>query len=373
MKKFLVTGSAGFAGRNLCAALRARGGCEILECDIGSNSPEHLAAFAAAADFVFHLAGVNRPREESEFTAGNVDFTKALLAALSASGRKIPVLLSSSVQAALDNPYGASKRAAEEAVSAYGRETGADVFVFRLPNVFGKWSRPNYNSAVATWCHNTARDLPVQVRDPAAQISLAHIDDVVRAFISCAEDRTPSQDGFLSVPETFTRTLGEVSSAIKSFRDARGALAVPDQSDPFMRRLYSTYLSFLPEDGFAADLAPHTDARGSFTELLRTPDRGQVSVNVAHPGIVKGNHWHSLKHEKFIVVSGTGVIRFRKALDKSAPVIEYRVDGARPQSVEIPPGYTHNIENTGNCDLVTVMWANEPFDPANPDTVFEEV
>ena len=253
MKKFLVTGSAGFAGRNLCAALRARGGCGILECDIGSNSPEHLAAFAAEADFVFHLAGVNRPREESEFTAGNVDFTKTLLAALSASGRKIPVLLSSSVQAALDNPYGASKRAAEDAVFAYGRETGADVFVFRLPNVFGKWSRPNYNSAVATWCHNTARGLPVQVRDPAAQISLAHIDDVVRAFISCAEGRTPPQDGFLSVPETFTRTLGEVSSAIKSFRDARGALAVPDQSDPFARRLYSTYLSFLPEDGFAAE------------------------------------------------------------------------------------------------------------------------
>ena len=373
--KYLVTGAAGFAGRNLAMTLKTLPDAETMECDIGNNSEADLAAFAERAGFVFHLAGVNRPKDPSEFETGNSGFTRSLLDALAKTGRKIPVLMSSSVQAALDNPYGRSKRAAEDEVFAYSAATGSPVYVFRLPNVFGKWSRPSYNSAVATWCHNIARGLPIEVRDPAATITLVHIDDVVSAFLACARGETESSSPgkFLSVEQAFTRTLGEVSGAIRSFRDARPALSVPDQSDPFLKRLYSTYLSFLPEDGFSSPLAPHCDARGSFTELLRTPDRGQVSVNIAHPGVTKGNHWHHLKHEKFIVVSGEGAIRFRKAGDPSAPVIEYRVSGAKPESVDIPPGYTHNIENTGTEDLVTVMWANEPFDPAKPDTWPEKV
>ena len=373
MKTFLVTGARGFAGRNLVSTLRATGAGEVLECDIGSNSPAHLAEFAERADFVFHLAGVNRPKDASEFETGNAGFTQSVLAALAASGRRTPVLLSSSVQAALDNPYGASKRAAEDAVFAYSRETGAPAFVFRLPNVFGKWSRPNYNSAVATWCHNIARGLPVEVRDPAAPLTLAYIDEVVAAFLRCASGETPPSNGFLQVPEEFTRTLGEIVACIRSFRDARSALAVPDQGDPFIKRLYATYLSFLPEDAFAVPLVRHSDARGSFTELLRTPERGQVSVNIARPGITKGNHWHHTKHERFYVVSGTAAIRFRKAGDATAPVTEVRVSGDSPQCVDIPPGLVHNIENTGSCDLVTVMWASEPFDPARPDTWPETV
>ena len=378
--RVLVTGAKGFVGRNLCLALSRMEDVEVLRYDL-DNTPEELAEWAGTCDFVFHLAGVNRPKDLAEFATGNTGFTEELLALL--ERRPVPVLLSSSIQAALDNPYGVSKRAAEDAVRAYGERTGAAVFVYRLANVFGKWCRPNYNSAVATWCHNRARGLDIQVRDRAATVTLVYIDDVVESFVGslflatknakvCEEPRNTRND-FLSVEPSFTRTLGEIVDLIETFVDEPKTLDVPDQRDGFAKKLYATYLSYLPEDQFSYPLTMHCDNRGSFTEILHTAERGQVSVNVSRPGIVKGQHWHHTKHEKFLVVSGEGAIRFRKMDDPSAQVITYRVSGAKLEVVRIPPGYTHNIENLGTTDMVTVMWANEVFDPQRPDTFREEV
>ena len=370
--RVLVTGANGFVGKNLCLALGRIEGVEVFRYDLGNTRAE-LEEWAGACDFVFHLAGVNRPKDPAEFAKGNTGFTEELLALL--ARRPVPVLLSSSIQAALDNDYGKSKAAAEEAVRAYGARTGAPVYVYRLANVFGKWCRPNYNSAVATWCHNIARDLPIQVRDPAATVTLVYIDDVVESFIGCLEPRNTrnTRNEFLSVEPSYTRTLGEIVELIRSFHDEPRTLGVPDQRDGFAKKLYATYLSYLPEDQFAYPLTMHVDNRGSFTEILHTAERGQVSVNVSRPGIVKGQHWHHTKHEKFLVVSGEGAIRFRKMDDPSAQVITYRVSGAKLEVVRIPPGYTHNIENLGTTDMVTVMWANEVFDPQRPDTFREEV
>ena len=425
--RVLVTGAKGFVGRNLCLALSQMEDVEVLRYDLG-NTPEELAEWAGTCDFVFHLAGVNRPKDPAEFATGNTGFTEDLLALL--ERRPVPVLLSSSIQAALDNPYGVSKRAAEDAVRAYGARTGAAVFVYRLANVFGKWCRPNYNSAVATWCHNRARGLDIQVRDRAATVTLVYIDDVVESFISCMVGRAPrnaakmaafpvsaakmaafpvsaakmaafpvsaakmaaspvsadltgkaafqaapgaSGADVLTVEPNYTKTLGEIVDLLETFVDEPRTLDVPDQRDGFAKKLYATYLSYLPEDQFSYPLTMHCDNRGSFTEILHTAERGQVSVNVSRPGIVKGQHWHHTKHEKFLVVSGEGAIRFRKMDDPSAQVITYRVSGAKLEVVRIPPGYTHNIENLGTTDMVTVMWANEVFDPQRPDTFREEV
>ena len=372
--RVLVTGANGFVGRNLCLALGRMEGVEVLRYDLGNTRAE-LEEWAGTCDFAFHLAGVNRPKDPAEFAKGNVGFTEELLALL--ARRPVPVLLSSSIQAALDNPYGVSKRAAEEAVRAYGERTGVPVYVFRLANVFGKWCRPNYNSAVATWCHNRARGLDIQVRDRAATVTLVYIDDVVSAFTSRLTSRVscpPAEaSSILSVSPAYTKTLGEIVDLIETFVDEPRTLDVPDQRDGFAKKLYATYLSYLPEDQFAYPLTMHVDNRGSFTEILHTAERGQVSVNVSHPGITKGQHWHHTKHEKFLVVSGEGAIRFRKMDDPSAQVITYRVSGAKLEVVRIPPGYTHNIENLGTTDMVTVMWANEVFDPQRPDTFREEV
>ena len=415
--RVLVTGAKGFVGRNLCLALSRMEDVEVLRYDLG-NTPEELAEWAGTCDFVFHLAGVNRPKDPAEFATGNTGFTEELLALL--ERRPVPVLLSSSIQAALDNPYGVSKRAAEDAVRAYGARTGAAVFVYRLANVFGKWCRPNYNSAVATWCHNRARGLDIQVRDRAATVTLVYIDDVVESFISCLVGRAPrnaakmaaspvsaakmaaspvsaakmaaspvsadltgkaafqaapgaSGADVLTVEPNYTKTLGEIVDLLETFVDESQTLNVPDQRDGFAKKLYATYLSYLPEDQFAYPLTMHCDNRGSFTEILHTAERGQVSVNVSRPGVVKGQHWHHTKHEKFLVVSGEGAIRFRKMDDPAAQVITYRVSGAKLEVVRIPPGYTHNIENLGTTDMVTVMWANEVFDPQRPDTFREEV
>ena len=326
----------------------------------------------------------------------------------STSGNPPPVLLSSSIQAALDNDYGKSKKAAEDAVLAYGEKTGAAVYVYRLANVFGKWCRPNYNSAVATWVYNIARDLPIMVRDPEATVTLVYIDDVVKSFVekvvscklgvvSCkleecgqgfgfrvsgfGQDLQDGQDcadgenaecakgeGILSVEPAYTRSLGEIVELIRSFHDEPKTLMVPDQADGFTKKLYSTYLAALPEDKFSYPLTMHCDNRGSFTEALHSAERGQVSINVSKPGITKGQHWHHTKHEKFLVVSGKGEINFRLADDPAAPVISYKVSGDKLEVVRIPPGYTHNIVNAGDTDMVTVMWANEVFDPGNPDT-----
>ncbi len=378
--KVLVTGAKGFVGRNLCLSLRnldklpsqpLAESVEVLEYDL-DNAPGDLERFLGECDFVFHLAGVNRPKDPGEFRTGNTMFTEDILARLSRRDRPVPVALSSSVQAALDNDYGRSKKAAEDAVFAYGDATGAPVYVFRFANVFGKWCRPNYNSAVATWCHNIARDLPIQVRDPAAEITLVYIDDVVAALIGCL-NLPPSAAGALSVEPAYRRTLGEIVELLRSFRSEPSTLDVPDQRDGFAKKLYSTYLAALPDDAFSYPLTMHCDNRGSFTEALHSAERGQVSVNVSRPGIAKGQHWHHTKHEKFLVVSGEGRIRFRRMDDPAARIIEYRVSGAKLEVVRIPPGYTHSIENLGDSDMVTLMWANEVFDPAHPDTFREEV
>lgn len=369
--RILITGANGFIGKNLIARLNETGSCEIDAFDLDTPG-EKLAEFCARAEFVFHLAGVNRPKEQSEFMAGNLGFTDTLLNALTAAGNRCPVMLSSSTQAALDNPYGLSKRAGEERMRTYAEETGASVYVFRFPNVFGKWSRPNYNSAVATFCHNIARGLPITVNDRETELTLLYIDDLVDAMLSLLDGRvTRGENGICTVPVAHRAKLGWIADTIQGFYDSRTTLAVADQSDPLTKKLYATYLSFLPTDGFAYPLNMHVDARGSFTEFLRTSEHGQVSVNVAKPGIVKGNHYHHTKNEKFLVVSGEAVIRFRRP--DSDDVTEYRVSGEALTVVDIPTGYTHNIENVGTSDLVTLMWANEPFDPERPDTVFLKV
>ena len=373
--KILVTGAKGFIGRNLCLTLEQMPDIEVLKYDLGDEAK--LDAYIAECDFVMHLAGVNRPKDPAEFTTGNAVFTEDILEKLAARSNPPPVLLSSSIQAALDNDYGKSKKAAEDAVMAYGEKTGVPVYVYRLANVFGKWCRPNYNSAVATWVYNIARDLPIMVRDPEATVTLVYIDDVVKAFVSCLSQQEPcpyTNDGVvMSVSPFYTKTLGEITDLIRSFHDEPANLMVPDQRDGFTKKLYSTYLAALPEDKFSYPLTMHCDNRGSFTEALHSTERGQVSVNVSKPGNAKGQHWHHTKHEKFLVVSGRGEINFRMADDPHAPVISYKVSGEKLEVVRIPPGYTHNIVNVGDTDMVTVMWANEVFDPANQDTFRLEV
>lgn len=370
----LITGSGGFVGKNLVAELRNRGYENLLLFDLDTPK-EMLAEYARQAQFVFHLAGVNRPKDPSEFYSGNRGLTEELLHLLAQAGNQAPVLITSSIQAELDNDYGKSKREAEELLFAHERATGAPALVYRLPGVFGKWCRPSYNSVVSTFCHNIAHGLPIEVRDPAYSLPLVYIDDVVHTFISAMEEgavRDRAIPGFCHLTcDVYTVTLGRLAEQIEQFRDSRKTLAVPDMGDAFSRKLYATYLSYLPEDSFSYPLAMHCDERGSFTEFLRTPERGQVSVNISRPGIVKGNHWHHTKNEKFLVVKGQGIIRFRKiGTDK---VISYPVSGEKLEVVDIPTGYTHNIENVGDGEMVTVMWANEPFDPQHPDTFFEKV
>lgn len=339
---------------------------DVLEFTL--ETPEELLdEYCRNCDFVFHLAGVNRPKDEAEFTTGNVDLTTRLLDGLR-RGSRAPVLITSSTQAALDNPYGRSKRVAEVAVQKYSLDTGTPVFVYRLPGVFGKWSQPNYNSVVATFCHNIARELPITVDDPLAPITLVYIDDVVREFISVLRGVVGEMDGegCYGVSVAYGTTVGVVAELLKTFKDSRADRGAPRTDDAFIKKLYSTYLSFLPTDQFSYPLDMKRDERGSFTEIIRTADRGQFSVNVIKPGITKGNHWHHTKNEKFVVVSGNGVIRFRGVGEEQ--VIEYPVSGDAIEVVDIPPGYTHNIENLGETDMVTFMWANEAFDPDDPDT-----
>ena len=382
----LITGAGGFVGKNLVAELSARGYSALL-CFEKEDTPDTLDEYCRKAAFVVHLAGVNRPKDPSEFYAGNSGLTDLLLSDLEAAGNACPVLVTSSVQAALDNDYGRSKLQAEEAIFAHGQRVGAPVCVFRMEGVFGKWCRPNYNSVVATFCHNVARGLPIQVRDPDFALPLVYIDDVVTCILDAMEKGEAVRDGEgrCRIHPVHTVTLGQLAGTIQNFAKARGGaaaralgadglptLAVPElAAGSFEKKLYSTYLSYLPTDEFAYDLNMHCDARGSFTEFLRTPERGQVSVNISKPGIVKGNHWHHTKNEKFLVVKGEGIIRFRQIF--SDEVIEYRVSGDKLQVVDIPCGYTHNIENVGEGDMVTVMWANEAFDPSHPDTYAMQV
>lgn len=368
--KILVTGAKGFVGKNLIAELKNRGYNEIYECDINTTS-EELETYTKECEFVFHLAGVNRPEKEEEFMKGNFGFTSELLEKLKKNNNKSTIVITSSIQARLDNPYGRSKKAGEDLMFEYSQETGIKAIVYRLPNVFGKWCRPNYNSAVATFCNNIANDLPITVNDPNVIMNLVYIDDVVEEFIDALEGGEHIQEKFGYIPTVYTIKLGEIVKLIESFKESRKGLMLPNMEDEFSKKLYSTYLTYLPENQFNYELKMNIDNRGSFTEMFKTKERGQVSVNVSKPGITKGNHWHNTKNEKFIVVSGKAAIRFRKI--DSDKVIEYIVSGDKIEAVDIPCGYTHNIENIGDTDLVTIMWANELFNPEKPDTYYMEV
>ena len=381
--KLLITGAHGFVGRNLVETLKAvRGGkdrarglptdLDILECTRQTTRSE-LDAFCAEADFVFHLAGVNRPQREEEFLEGNRDFTGELLSTLERHGNTCPVLLASSVQAERDNLYGRSKRAGEELVRAHGERTGARTLVYRLPNLFGKWCRPNYNSVVATFCHNIARGLPITVNDPAVVLTLSYIDDVVDEFLRALQGREFRKDGYCTIPERYQVTLGRVVELLQSFHAQPRTLVLPEiPAGSFEKKLYSAYLSYLPKEEVCFPLKMNCDQRGSFTELLKTENCGQFSVNISKPGITKGQHWHHSKWEFFIVVSGHALIQERQV--GGDQVLEFEVSGDKIEAVHMLPGYTHNIINLSDTeDLVTVMWANEPFDPAKPDTFFEEV
>ncbi|MDC3423482.1 capsular polysaccharide biosynthesis protein CapF [Aquibacillus sp. 3ASR75-11] len=368
--KILVTGAKGFVGKNLIAELKNKGYNDIFEFTRESD-PSLLEKYTKECNFVFHLAGINRPQNENEFMEGNFGFTSRLLELLKKYRNNAPILITSSIQAEKDNPYGRSKKAGEDLLFNHYFETDAKVYVYRLPNLFGKWSKPNYNTVVATFCHNIARDLDIQINNPDLELKLCYIDDVLEEFLSALEGKPTVHEDFCIVPITHNIKLGDLAELIKSFKESRTNLSILNMEDELTKKLYSTYLSFLPEDQFSYDLKMNCDHRGSFTEFMRTPERGQVSVNVSKPGITKGNHWHHTKNEKFLVVSGEGLIRFRKI--DSEEIIEYRVSGEKLQVVDIPTGYTHSIVNVGESDLVTVMWANECFDPEKPDTYFVEV
>lgn len=377
----LVTGAKGFVGKNLCCTLKnisdgkdktreISGDITVFEYDIDSSQDE-LDEYCSKADFVFNLAGVNRTNDEKDFYNGNFGFASTLLETLKKHNNKCPVMLSSSVHAAGDTPYGRSKKAGEELFFEYGRQTGAKTYVYRFPHLFGKWCRPNYNSATATFCNNIALGLPITVSDPSVTLTLVYIDDLVDELIRALCGKPTTDGDYCIVPVYAKKTLGEITELLYSFKASRQTLAVPESDDAFEKKLYATYLSYLPVDDFSYPLKMNCDARGSFTEIIRTAERGQFSVNVSKPHIVKGNHWHNTKNEKFLVVSGSGVIRFRKIGEKT--VHAYFVSGDELRVVDIPTGYTHNIENLGEDDMVTFMWANECFDPNKPDTFFEEV
>lgn len=399
--KILVTGAKGFVGKNLCAQLKnIRDGkarnygvsvSDVYEYDLDSM-PEELDSWCAQADFVFNLAGVNRPQNQEEFMAGNFGFASTLLDTLKKHGNTCPVMLSSSIQATLagrfgTSEYGKSKKAGEELFFDYSKETGAKVLVYRFPNLFGKWCRPNYNSAVATFCNAFANDLPYTVNDPSVELELLYIDDLVDEMISalkgeehhCEFDGVETvlrEDGrYCAATVTHKVTLGEIVELLKSFAAQPSTLMIPEiPAGSFAKKLYSTYLSYLPYEKAAFDLKMNVDERGSFTELVHTLSSGQVSINISKPGITKGQHWHNTKFEQFIVVKGHGLIQQRNLNDPSGKVLEWEVDGSRIQAVHMLPGYTHNIINLSETeDLVTVMYCNEVFNPDRPDTFFEPV
>lgn len=368
--KILVTGAQGFIGKNLITRLNELGGFTIFPYDLDS-SLEDLNKFTKECEFVFHLAGVNRAKEEKEYFEGNFGFTSTLLDSLKQHKNTSPIMISSSIQATLNNPYGISKKASEELLLKYSKEMGAKVFIYRFENVFGKWALPNYNSVVATFSHNIANGLPITINDLNVSIQLIYIDDVINELINTLNVKTNLSEKYSRVEPVYTIKLGYIAELLYSFKESRTNLRVPKIDDPFTKKLYSTYLSYLPQNGFIYDLKMNIDNRGSFTEFIKTIACGQVSVNISKHGITKGNHYHHTKNEKFLVVSGSGVIRFRHIT--SEEVIEYFVSGEKLQVLDIPPGYTHNIQNLGVTDMITIMWANEPYDKNNPDTIHEEV
>lgn len=397
--KILVTGAKGFVGKNLCAQLNniKEGKAyqypikidEVFEYDI-SSSPQELERYCRDADFVFNLAGINRPENPEDFKKGNFGFASTLLKTLKRYENKCPVMLSSSIQATLlgryaGQPYGESKKAGEDLFFDYSEETGAKVLVYRFPNLFGKWCRPNYNSAVATFCNNYANDLPIQINDPNVELELLYIDDLVEEMILALQgkehhcefegvDTVFTHSGkYCGVPKTYKITLGEIVDMLEKFKHMSKDLSIPNlEPDGFEKKLYSTYLSYLPKEKMIYDLKMNIDSRGSFTEIIRTINAGQISVNISKPSITKGQHWHHTKNEKFVVVKGNGLIQLRK--EGTAEILNFEVSGDKIQVVEMIPGYTHNIINLSDSeDLVTLMWCNETFNPEHPDTFFDPV
>ena len=367
--KVLVTGSKGFVGKNLCAMLRLREDIDLVEVDI-DDPAEKLDTALSKADCIFHLAGVNRPKDPKEFETGNAGLLDMLCGRLRALIRRPKIVLTSSIQADLDNPYGQSKRHGEAILEAFSEETGAQCVVYRLKNLFGKWCRPNYNSVTATFCYNIANDLPIQISDRSNVVELTHIDDVVSAFISELES-TGSGFRFADPLPSTAITLGELADKILFFKNSRDNLFLPDVQNVFEYRLYSTYLSYLPENSFEYGLEIKSDQRGNLAEFIKSPAMGQIFVSRTNPGVTRGDHYHHTKTEKFLVLQGTAIIRFRHI--DSDRVIEYTVRGEDYRVLDIPPGYTHSIENVGEDELVTLFWASEIFDLDRPDTYFEKV
>lgn len=367
--KVLVTGSNGFIGKNLMVRFGELAGYEALGFD-REDSLVDLAERVAQADAIVHLAGVNRPKDVNEFAEGNTDLTAQLCELIAAAGRKIPLIISSSIQAGLANPYGESKRGAELAAEALAEKTGNPVSMYRLPNVFGKWCRPNYNSAVATFCHNLANDLPIQINDPAAALKLVYVDDVVDEFIRALETM-PAGLSRTEVSPVYGISLGELARQIESFRNCRNTLVAERVGTGLVRALYATYVSYLPPAKFAYDLPKYGDERGVFVEMLKTQDSGQFSFFTAHPGITRGGHYHHTKTEKFLVIKGAARFRFRHVVTDEC--YEVLTSGDQPQVVETVPGWTHDIANIGDDEMIVMLWANEIFDRSRPDTIAAKV
>lgn len=367
----LITGANGFVGKNLQLHLAERRDVQVV-CFTREHSVGQLPALLQGVDFVFHLAGVNRPQDPHEFATGNAELTqtlsRAVVAVAETTGKKVPIVYTSSTQAERDNPYGNSKRGAEEALQAVAVNHGIPVHLFRLPNVFGKWCRPNYNSVVATFCHNIARDLPIQVNDPAAPVTLVYVDDVIERFVQLMEgaSATVDADGFATVTPQYTTTVGELARQIRAFRDSRNTLMTDRVGTGLVRALYSTYVSYLPPESFAYTVPQHGDARGVFVEMLKTPDAGQFSFFTAYPGITRGGHYHHSKTEKFLVIKGQARFKFRHM--QTGETHELVTSGDKSVIVETVPGWTHDITNIGTDEMVVMLWANEVFDRARPDT-----
>jgi UDP-2-acetamido-2,6-beta-L-arabino-hexul-4-ose reductase len=371
MRTVLVTGSSGFIGKNLCAQLEQDSTIELLRFD-RQNTDTDLKDYVSKAGFVFHIAGINRPKDESEFDTGNRELTEALLSYVTASGKNTPVLVTSSVQAELDNPYGKSKKAAEKAVAKWATENKATAYIFRLPNVFGKWSRPSYNSVVATFCNNIARGQEIAINDPEAAVTLVYIDDVVNEFMKALYGKKQAdKQGFCTIDRKTTITLQELADKLYAFKQSRDTLVIPSFAKPFDRFLYATFTSYFADDDFGYALEMKHDDRGWLSEFIKSPHSGQIFVSRTKPGISRGNHWHHTKIEKFLVVDGEAEIKFR--LYGTEKILTYSVSGDKLRVVDIPAGYVHSITNTGTTDLLTIFWSDEVFDANNPDTHYMEV
>lgn len=365
----LVTGAKGFIGKNLVERLSRIDGIVIHQFD-KENTIDEIEEFIEKIDFIFHLAGINRPESPEEFYKGNRDTIKELIEVIEKKGLKIPILVTSSIQAEKNNDYGKSKLEGEIFLREYSKRNYVQIYIYRLLNVFGKWCRPNYNSVIATWCHNIANNIDITISDRNVKLNLVYIDDVVNTFVSHLQKQEEIKK-YYEIPTVYSKTLGEISDLIHSFKNNRKTLVIEKVGEGFERALYSTYLSYLPEDNFSYELTEHKDNRGAFVEILRTVDSGQFSISTSKPGITRGNHYHNTKNEKFLVIKGEAVIRFRNIY--SDKVIEYPVSDKKLEVVDIPVGYTHNITNIGTGEMILVIWANELFDKENPDTYYLEV